>query len=158
MPYAPPPTPPAAVQYQQNIHDNHGNIYQGPIAVNINPPYDPAAVRTVYQFDGIGRKLTPGRIESFGNPQPFLDLGHLAETRFWKSLAEKSDAEIKRTDGKWIAPYAFKGIALIHLSQEQEGVAMLRQVKELMARRDATQKDEFDRLVRGLLPQRYWSL
>jgi hypothetical protein len=136
-------------EFKQYNYGSNNNIFQGPVTININPPFDPAGVVTVYEFDGIKRTISPGRSEAeVGAARTaHQTMLRLCASQVWKDLFDLSEAQIKDTDGKWVGAYAFRGIALIHLGKADEGNAQLAAVRELLQVRTQEQQRQFDDLV-----------
>jgi hypothetical protein len=72
---------------------------------------------------------------------------NLCASQKWQQLLDMTDAQIRETDGNWVGAYAFKGIALKHLGNSDEGTAMVSQVSDLLISRSSEKRQQFNALV-----------
>jgi hypothetical protein len=154
---SPPPTLPSASTaptYQQNNYGTSGTNISGPVSIYINPSADPSGVVKTYDFNGGERTTSPGNSQLLVGKaaEAFHTMETMSDARDWQHLLDLSDAEVIRTQGKWVAPYVFKGVALIRLGRSAEGTSLLQQAKAIMERRDDRQKAQYNELVARYLP------
>lgn len=149
--------PKPALRVNQESHgDNSPNVVtfgeNSPATVTINPPQNPNAPVTAWDFNG-GRRITqPGKtVLEVGNEFGiFNKMVQLQTAKDWKQLLEVSDGQIKKTPD-WLTPYLFSGVALLNLGDREKGIERLKHVKKMAGGNDSYA--DADRLLGILQPK-----
>lgn len=97
----------------------------------VNPPVNPYAPVVTYDFNGAKRTTSKGGskvvVEVGEEVGEYGLMAELHDKKDWKTLAEVSEARIKKTP-EWLTPYVFAGVALENMGKREEAIKQLEYV------------------------------
>jgi hypothetical protein len=101
--------------------------------VTVNPPVNPYRPVITYDFNGVRRESSPGKILADDSAVgDFQKLKSVYDKKDWETLAEMSEEQIRRRP-EWLTPYLLAGIAYANLGNKEAAIKKLEFVSDKSA-------------------------